>query len=54
MNGVLCKVWEVHCNRCERPALGLAFNGSKSDAAKELRTEGWKLVNRKWQCWSCD
>lgn len=54
MNGDLEKCWEVHCNRCEMPVLGLALNGTKADAAKEVRDHyGWETRDGKWYCHTC-
>lgn len=50
-DGVIRKTWEVHCRLCEHPSLGMT--GQKSDAAAELRHNGWETRHGIWICPVC-
>lgn len=50
-NGVLVQSFDVHCQVCERPQLGLG--PKKSDAVRSLRKCGWKKIDRRWHCDDC-
>lgn len=51
-NGVLVQSFDVHCQECERPQLGLG--PKKSDAVRYLRRIGWKKFGRLWHCQHCE
>jgi hypothetical protein len=50
-NGVLLESFDVHCQVCERPQLGLG--PKKSDAVRYLRSIGWKKHESRWHCYKC-
>ncbi len=50
-NGVLVPSFDVHCQVCEQPQLGLG--PKKIDAVRCLRRSGWKEINGRWHCDDC-
>lgn len=50
-DGILRKVYETHCRRCEQPALDLGY--SATEATSSLRKAGWAKMLDRWYCAGC-
>lgn len=50
-DGVIANVCECHCVKCERASLGLRW--PQSEAAIQLKREGWRRIKGMWTCFAC-